>query len=137
MDLEHLTEHGAQVRFASVSFIGRLFGGGVPAVDVATARQLVDDGAFMLDIRTTREWNGGHAPFATHIASADLSTHMNRVPKTKKVVVVCRSGSRSRSVARQLHAAGYDVVNLRGGLMAWQRTGQPVVDRSGRPGGVV
>lgn len=106
-------------------------------MDAVTARELVDDGAAMLDVRTTHEWNAGHAPFATHVQLHELGTRLNRVPKNKKVVVVCRSGNRSRRACRQLVSAGYDVVNLRGGMGAWQRTGQPVVDRSGRPGGVV
>ena len=120
-----------------MSFIGRLFGGGVPNVDATTARQLVDDGAFMLDVRTTHEWNAGHAPFATHIQMQDLANNLNRVPRNKKVVVVCRSGNRSKSVARQLLAGGHDVVNLQGGLHAWVRAGQPLVDRSGRHGSVI
>jgi rhodanese-related sulfurtransferase len=120
-----------------VGFLSRLFGGGVPAVDAATARQLVDDGAVMIDVRTTQEWNAGRAPFAVHVPMSDLSRRMNRIPKSKQVVVACRSGNRSRHVCRQLAAAGYDVVNLRGGMVAWQRTGQPVVDRSGRTGGSV
>lgn len=115
----------------------RLFGGGVPSVDAVTARQLVDDGATMLDVRSTHEWNAGHAPFAVHVQLGELGGHLNRVPKGKQVVVVCRTGSRSKRACRDLAARGYDVVNLRGGMGAWQRTGQPVVDRSGRPGGVV
>lgn len=120
-----------------MSVFGRLFGGGVPTVDAATARQLVDDGAAMLDVRTTNEWNAGHAPFATHVQLHELAGRMGRLPRDRTVVVVCRSGSRSRGACRQLAAAGFTVVNLRGGMAAWQRTGQPVVDRSGRPGGVV
>jgi rhodanese-related sulfurtransferase len=120
-----------------VSVLSKLFGGGVPSVDAVTARQLVDDGAAMVDVRTTHEWNAGHAPFAVHLELGDLTSRLNRVPRNKKVVVVCRSGNRSRRACRQLAAAGYDVVNLRGGMSAWQRTGQPLVDRRGRPGGSV
>lgn len=119
-----------------MSIIGRLLGGGVASVDALTARRLVDDGAAMLDVRSTQEWNAGHAPFATHVQLSELSSRLSRVPKNKQVVVVCRSGNRSRRACRQLTAAGFDVVNLRGGMAAWQRSGQPVVDRAGRPGGV-
>ena len=120
-----------------MSVFAKLFGGGVPAVDAATARQLVDDGAAMVDVRTTQEWNAGHAPFATHVQLTDLARRMNRIPRNRTVVVVCRSGNRSRRACKQLAASGYDVVNLRGGMSAWARIGQPVVDRGGRPGGVV
>lgn len=120
-----------------MGWVAKLFGGGVPSVDAVAARQLVDDGAAMLDVRTTSEWNAGHAPFATHVPLHELGTRLGRIPRTTTVVVVCRSGNRSRRACRQLTAAGYDAVNLRGGMSAWQRTGQPVVSRAGRPGGVV
>jgi rhodanese-related sulfurtransferase len=120
-----------------VSLLGRIFGGGVPAVSALEARRLVDDGAAMVDVRTTREWNAGHAPFALHVQLTDLAARMHRLPKGRPVVVVCRSGSRSRSACRSLAAAGYDVVNLRGGMASWSRSGQPVVSRAGRPGSVV
>ncbi|MFZ0322940.1 MAG: rhodanese-like domain-containing protein [Actinomycetes bacterium] len=114
-----------------------MFGGGVPSVDAAAARALVDDGAVMIDVRTTAEWNAGHAPMAQHVPLSDLSRRIARLPKNKTVVVVCRSGSRSRSAGRQLAAAGVEVVNLKRGMYAWQGAGQPLVDRRGRPGTLV
>ncbi len=137
MDLDHVAVDGASVLAGAVSWLGSLFGGGVPAVGAAEARQLVDDGAAMVDVRSTNEWNAGHAPFALHVQLSELAGRMHRVPKGRPVVVVCRSGSRSRSACRSLAAAGYDVVNLRGGMTAWSRSGQPVVGRAGRPGSVV
>ncbi|MEO8105712.1 MAG: rhodanese-like domain-containing protein [Actinomycetes bacterium] len=115
--------------------LSRLFAG-VPSVSVNDARQLVDDGAVLVDVRTTAEWNAGHSPFATHIAGDQLSTKHQRIPKGKRVVVVCRSGSRSRGATKRLIAEGYDAVNLSGGLNAWVRHGQPIVDRAGGPGRV-
>ena len=38
----------------------------------------------------------------------------------RRVVVVCRSGGRSARVTGYLRELGYDVVNLEGGLAAWQ-----------------
>ena len=137
MDVGRVAGDGSSVRADVVSWLGRLFGGGVPTVGAAEARRLVDDGATMVDVRSTHEWNAGHAPFARHMQLSELADRMHRVPKGHPVVVVCRSGSRSRSACRSLAAAGYDVVNLRGGMAAWSRTGQPVVGRAGRPGSVV
>ena len=117
-----------------MSLLGKLFGGGVPSVDATQARALVDAGAVMIDVRSTAEWNAGHAPMAKHVPLGELSQRMTRLPKGKQVIVVCRSGSRSRGACRQLAAGGVDVVNLSRGLHGWQRAGQPLVDRRGRPG---
>ena len=115
---------------------GSLFGGGVRSVKVAQARELVDDGAAMVDVRTTQEWNAGHPPFAVHVPLEAMG-RASRLPKSKPVVVVCRSGSRSRQACKTLSGMGYEVVNLSGGLAAWRRAGQPLVDRNGRPGGLI
>lgn len=118
-----------------MSFLGKMFGS-VPSVGVSEARALVEQGAVMLDVRTTKEWNAGHSPFALHISLSDLGSRLGRVPKDKPVVVVCRSGNRSRGATRQLIGSGFDAVNLRGGMHSWQGQGERLVDRAGRPGSV-
>jgi rhodanese-related sulfurtransferase len=118
-----------------MSLLSRLFGG-VPSVNVQQAKQLVADGAVIVDVRTTAEWNAGHHPMAIHISGDQLSKRQSRIPKGKPVVVVCRSGNRSRGATRQLTAAGFEAVNLSGGMSAWQRSGERLVDRAGRPGQV-
>lgn len=118
-----------------MSFLARLFAG-VPSVSAGEARELVDAGAVMVDVRTTGEWNAGHCASAMHMALDQLSQKQRRIPKSKKVVVVCRSGNRSRGATKQLIASGYDAVNLSGGMNAWQRSGESLVDRSGKPGRV-
>ncbi|HUV49013.1 MAG TPA: rhodanese-like domain-containing protein [Actinomycetes bacterium] len=118
-----------------MSLFGRLFGS-VPSVSVQEARRLVDGGAVIVDVRTTAEWNAGHSPFAKHMARDQLAAKQHRIPAGKKAVVVCRSGSRSRGATKHLIAAGYDAVNLSGGMNAWARQGQLVVNRAGKPGRV-
>jgi sulfur-carrier protein adenylyltransferase/sulfurtransferase len=49
-----------------------------------------------------------------------LEGHLPDLPRTQRIVVYCRSGSRSALAARILRSAGFaDVWNLRGGLLAW------------------
>ena len=80
----------------------------------------------MLDVRTPEEWNEYHIPGSTLIPLDQLETRLNEVPKDKDVVVVCRSGNRSLSATRQLASAGFNVVNLRGGMLAWSRARLPI-----------
>ena len=59
---------------------------------------------------------------------------MNRLKKDKDIVVVCRSGNRSRSITSMLRKQGYEAFSLSGGMRAWQSADGQVLDRRGRPG---
>ncbi len=65
---------------------------------------------------------------------ADASTEL---PSDHRVVVICRSGHRSGIVTSALTRAGYQAVNLAGGILAWAAEGRPVVTEQGTPGTVI
>lgn len=104
-------------------------------VDVAQARALEADGAVLIDVREADEWIAGHAEAARHIPLGSLDP--GALPRDVTFVLVCRSGARSGRATRALAAAGLPAVNLRGGMLAWQVEGQPVVLADGRPGVVL
>lgn len=104
----------------------------VPTIKGAAARELVSNGAVLLDVRENTEWNAGHAPEAAHLPLGRITEASKKVRNGKQVVVVCRSGNRSRSGAKTLISMGYDAVSLSGGMRAWAAAGGKVVDRSGR-----
>lgn len=108
-----------------------------PGVSGSEARELVRGGAQLIDVRESSEWNAGHAPQAIHIPTSQVSSRLTRIKKDKDVVVVCRSGSRARSVTKQLRAQGYEAFTLHGGMRAWQAADGPVLDRKGRPGRII
>lgn len=79
---------------------------------------------FVLDVRTTPEFAGGHLRGAKLIPMNDVPKRLAEIPKSRKVVVVCATGSRSSAVSRYLDEAGYPWVgNLTGGVMSWIRQG--------------
>ena len=108
---------------------------GVPQVDPTE----VANGAFLLDVRTPDEWNAGHAPDAVHLPLARLiEDHQDVLPDDgTPIVAICRVGSRSQTAAVALRRAGYDVVNLAGGMQAWANAGKDVVTDDGSPGSIV
>ena len=110
-----------------------------PAMDIdpATARLLIESGAFLLDVREDDEWRAGHAPEAVHVAMGSVSERQAELPADRTVVCICRVGGRSGSVATALAGAGYDVRNVDGGMLAWEAAGYPVVSGSGDAGRVV
>ena len=112
-----------------------------PAIEQVTAEdaaRMIDEGAFLLDVREPDEWQAGHAPSASHLPLAQLAAgHEGLLPRDNRIVAVCRAGGRSQRAAVALVEAGYDVVNLAGGMQAWAAAGQPVVTDAGDDGQVI
>ena len=106
-------------------------------IDPADAAQRVESGALLLDVREPDEWTAGHAPGAKHVPLGELAGRADELPKDRPIVAVCRVGGRSNKAAEALVNAGYDVVNLAGGMQAWNAAGQPVVTDDGSTGTVI
>lgn len=95
-------------------------------VSVEEAHQLVEEGAFLLDVRTQEEWDDFHAPQATLIPLDELPNRVNEVPADQDVVVICRSGNRSQTGRDILLDAGFtNVTSTAGGMNAWAAAGYP------------
>ena len=90
--------------------------------------------ATILDVREDAEWTAGHVAGSTHVPLSELPGRAADIPDTDPLVVVCRVGGRSAQVTAWLASQGRDVVNLEGGLFAWEAAGRPVVTDSGEPG---
>jgi rhodanese-related sulfurtransferase len=93
--------------------------------------------AVLLDVREQDEWDAGHAPQARHLAMSELGGRIDEIPNDVPVICVCHGGGRSSRVAMALHRAGYNAINMRGGMVAWDAAGLPVVDHAGGPGEVI
>lgn len=87
-----------------------------------------DDQLNLLDVRTPAEYqHEGHIAGTELVPLASLAAAIERLPRDQPVVCVCRSGSRSAGACRQLARQGFEhVINLRGGMIGWQRAGFPV-----------
>jgi rhodanese-related sulfurtransferase len=101
----------------------------MPGLDVTPqeAVALVDAGAVLLDVREQDEWDAGHAPAATHLPMSRLGVEYRSLPTDRSIVCICHVGARSAAVADALRGAGWEAVNLAGGMVAWERAGLPVV----------
>lgn len=85
-------------------------------------------GAFLLDVREPNEWKQYHVPGSTLISLGDLKSRLSEVPRDQEIVVVCRSGNRSKTGRNILQEAGFsDVVSMAGGLKEWRTAGYPTV----------
>lgn len=107
-----------------------------PSIDPAGADTEIGAGALLLDVRGNDEWAAGHAPAARHVPLDELAARVGELPTDRRIVVVCRSGGRSARATSALTGAGFDAVNLAGGMRAWAEVGLPCVDETGAPGTV-
>jgi rhodanese-related sulfurtransferase len=109
----------------------------VPEVTADEGHRLVEAGALLLDVREAGEWEAGHAPGAVWIPMGEVSTQAGGLPRDDRIVVICRTGARSLTVAAALIDAGFDAVNLDGGMRAWAAEDYEVVAGDGLPGTVI
>jgi len=109
----------------------------VPQLDAEAGSRLVEDGAFLLDVRELDEWTAGHAAAATHIPLAQVPSRVAELPGDQTVVAICRGGARSNQAAEFLRGQGVDAVNLAGGMRAWAAAGLDVITDEGDPGTVI
>ena len=84
--------------------------------------------AIVIDIRDPGEYAQGHVPNARHIPAGELARRSGELEKWKNqpLILCCATGARSNSALQTLRQAGFDrLYNLRGGMMEWQKAGQP------------
>ena len=68
--------------------------------------------AAILDVRTKREWDGGHIENSIHIPLDELRNRVEEVKKLNKpVVACCASGIRSAKAAKFLNLNNIDAIN--------------------------
>ena len=92
----------------------------VPEVDVADGARMIEEHEVqVLDVRRATEVAEGHLPGAINIAHTRLASRLDEAPRDRRLLVNCRAGIRSAKSAAFLQREGYQVVNLRGGYMAW------------------
>lgn len=101
--------------------------GTVAESDVSVIKSAMNsDSSMLLDVRRADEFRDGHIPGAKNIAHVRLAAHLGDLPKHKKIYVNCRSGQRSARACGLLRRAGFDVVNIAGGYLAYEQTGAEV-----------
>ena len=109
----------------------------IQEVKLEDAEQAIREADVLLDVREADEWEAGHAPAATWIPLGEIQARVGEIPSGAPIVAICRSGARSRAVAEALLGAGYDVVNVGGGMREWAAEDYEVVASDGLPGQVI
>jgi len=90
-----------------------------------TAYQQQQEGAMILDVRGASEREETHIPGSVFIPLGRVTEKMNELPHERTIITQCGSGVRSQIIASLLEGRGYHVLNLEGGMEAWQKAGLP------------
>jgi rhodanese-related sulfurtransferase len=76
---------------------------------------------FLLDVRTSSEWEQSRIEGSANIPLNDLRTRIAELPQGRRIVVHCAGGYRSSMAASLLKLHGFeDVADLAGGIGAWR-----------------
>lgn len=85
-----------------------IFGSGT---DTDTIKEMISNGAKIVDVRTPGEFQGGHVAGSRNIPLDKVSSKMNEIKKMGPVVLCCASGARSGQATSMLKSQGVDCVN--------------------------
>ncbi|MFD1779332.1 rhodanese-like domain-containing protein [Fredinandcohnia salidurans] len=74
----------------------------------------------IIDVREVDEVKEGKIPGAVNIPLGLIEFRMHELDKSKEYVMVCRSGGRSGRASQFLEGQGFKVINMEGGMLAWE-----------------
>jgi rhodanese-related sulfurtransferase len=109
------------------------------AIDVLEAdrRLTTPDGQataapLLIDVREPAEFARVRAEGAVLVPMSTFVLRHRELPRDRPIFMICQTGARSGQTTAFLLANGWtDVVNVAGGMLAWERMGLPI--RRGAP----
>lgn len=78
------------------------------------------EGLTILDVRERDEFARGHIPFADSLPLSGLTQSIPLLDESQEYHVICQAGGRSAQACELLSQAGYQVVNVLGGMSVWK-----------------
>ncbi len=87
------------------------------------------DEAFIVDIRSKKDFSTGHIVGSVNIPTDQIKTRMTEIEKhkDKTIIVVCASGVNAGTTCSELKKSGLTVARLSGGITGWRSENLPVV----------
>lgn len=73
----------------------------------------------VIDIRDEISYNYGNIPNSVNIPLEKIKNDKSILPKDKRLIICCKSGQISDTLAEELREDGYDAVNLVNGYYGW------------------
>jgi rhodanese-related sulfurtransferase len=96
-------------------------------------KQRLDNGddIQIVDVREANEVAIGRIPNSVHIPLGQVLNRMSEIDPTRETVVHCKMGGRSARAIDALKRSGFEgnLVNLKGGIIAWSNEVDPTVPK--------
>ena len=90
------------------------------------ARRLAAGELTLIDVRERHELLDGRVRGSRSLPLGELTNRLAELDPDRPVAFICRSGARSATATMTAAAAGFNAVNVKGGMLAWTRAGLPV-----------
>ena len=93
---------------------------------------LINNDAFILDVRESSELDQGVIKNSKHINFSSVQTSLDSIKKfsDKPTIVYCKSGTRSAAISNMLSKNSFlEVYSMKGGFEAWVSDNLPVVKK--------
>ncbi|EPF74264.1 ArsR/SmtB family transcription factor [Acinetobacter rudis] len=94
-------------------------------VSIAELIEKLEDGAYLLDVRSKEDYQAGHIPGAVNIPCEELNAHLAELPKSTQIITYC--GGRfcvlSINAVALLKQYGFEVCRVPDGFPGWQAAG--------------
>jgi rhodanese-related sulfurtransferase len=112
---------------------------GIPSIAVVDAEERLrsesDPRPLLVDVREPAEFEAVRAEGAALVPMSRFAVDHASLPKDRPLLVVCAAGGRSAAATTFLLRSGWtDVVNVDGGMIAWERASLPVRRGAVAPG---
>ncbi|WP_117148977.1 FAD-dependent oxidoreductase [Paraliobacillus zengyii] len=105
------------VNFAALVGLN-ILNGNVKQVKVSDMRDLIENNAFIIDVRERNEFEAGHLLHAKNIPLSEFRNRLDEIPKDQPVYIHCRSGQRSYNAVTTLNNLGYsNIYNVSGSFL--------------------
>ncbi len=80
----------------------------------------------LIDVRTGFEYRHGHIDGAIHYKLGRERDILNKFGKDQKIILICKTGHRSRAAANRLTRLGFEeIYHLEGGMNTWRKQKMP------------
>ena len=97
-----------------MGFLNSIFGGNNANEKLAT---LINQGAFLVDVRSASEFDSGHVKGSSNIPLDQIPSQLSKFKGKEQIIVFCRSGIRSGQAKSILEQNGFTQVTNGG---TWQ-----------------
>ena len=104
---------------------------GVKSICVQDAVRSINNGAFIIDVRESNEFEQAHLEkaFSVPLSTITAAKIQKLNPQNKTILIHCHSGKRSKVAADILLSQDYsgEILELDEGIIAWIDSNQPIL----------